>query len=223
MNKRLSWMFFAGIALLLAAVISSFFLNGVKQGDTVKVDYALRLEDGTVYYTTAESSPLRFTLGNGVLLPDFEEALVGMHPGETKALTIPAERAYGPYRSDLVRVIARDQLPDGVEPMVGQQFDAQLLNGFPTLAVITAVTDKTITLDANHPLAGQNLHFDIKLVSIEGSGVTADRMRMIVVGIILLVGIGSFAFFNSRNRRRGVFILWPELPQRAVSASHRKR
>ncbi len=221
MSKKSRWIILVGISLLIVAVAARFFLKTVNEGDTIKLNYTLMLDDGTVYYTTAKNAPLHVTLGKGMLLPSFEEALIGMHRGETRFLTIPAEQAYGAYRTDLIQVVERDQFPDGAQPALGQQFDAELLDGSPTLAVITAVTDTTVTLDANHPLAGQNLNFEINVVSIEKPVGTANPMGIIIGWTLLLVGVGvgRFAFFSARNRS----IRWPGLVRRTAFTGYRKR
>ena len=136
-------------------------------GNIVKVHYTGTLEDGTIFDTSVEREPLEFTLGEGTLIPGFEEAVRGMKVGQSKMVTIPAEEAYGLHSDDLVLVIERAQLPEGLDPEVGQQLQMQQTNGRTTVVIVTDVSKKTITVDANHPLAGKDLTFEIKLVEIK--------------------------------------------------------
>ena len=135
-----------------------------KDGNTVKVHYTGTLEDGTVFDTSVEREPLEFTLGEGTLIPGFEEALKGMQVGQSKTVTIPAEDAYGPHIDDLVLVIERDQLPEDLDPKVGQQLQIQQTSGETTVVLVTDVSETTITVDANYPLAGKDLIFEIELI-----------------------------------------------------------
>ncbi|HEX74745.1 MAG TPA: peptidylprolyl isomerase [Dehalococcoidia bacterium] len=138
-----------------------------KDGDTVKVHYTGTLEDGTVFDTSVEREPLEFTLGEGTLISGFEEAVKGMQVGQSKTVTIPAEEAYGPHRDDLVLVIERDQLPEGLNPEVGQQLQMQQTNDRTIAVIVTDVSETTITVDANHHLAGKDLTFEIELLEIK--------------------------------------------------------
>jgi peptidylprolyl isomerase len=137
-----------------------------KSGDTVKVHYTGKLEDGTVFDTSVEDEPLEFTLGSGMLIPGFEQAVVGMAPGESKVEKITAEQAYGPYMPEMVMQVDRDTIPADFEPEVGQQLEIQRSSGEIIPVVITDVSDATVTLDANHPLAGMDLIFEIQLLEI---------------------------------------------------------
>jgi peptidylprolyl isomerase len=138
-----------------------------KHGDTVKVHYTGKLEDGTVFDTSTEREPLEFTIGEGNIIPGFEKAVVGMDPGQSKTEVIPTEQAYGPYQEEMVVTIDRKQMPAEIAPEIGQQLHIQQPNGQVLPVIITDVSDATVTLDANHPLAGENLTFDIQLVEIE--------------------------------------------------------
>ncbi|MFC2025213.1 peptidylprolyl isomerase [Chloroflexota bacterium] len=136
-------------------------------GDTVKVHYTGTLEDGTIFDTSREREPLEFTLGEGQLIPGFEEAVRGMRVGQVKTATIPVEEAYGPHRDDLVMIVERDQLPENMEPGIGEQLQMQEADGRTTVFVVTDVSETSITVDANHPLAGKDLTFEIELVEIK--------------------------------------------------------
>ena len=137
-----------------------------KPGDTVKIHYTGKLEDGTVFDSSMNREPLEFTLNGGQVIPGFEQAVVGMMPGESKTQKIPMDQAYGPYRAEMVIEVSRQQLPADLEPEVGQQLQVQQPNGQAVPVFVTEVTDATVTLDANHPLAGEDLTFDIQLVEI---------------------------------------------------------
>ena len=135
-------------------------------GDTVKVHYTGKLGDGTVFDSSAERDPLEFSVGEGRVIAGFEEAVVGMSPGESKSANIPADRAYGPYRQEMVMVVDRQQIPADVSVNVGQQLQIRQKSGEAIPVIVTDVSESKVTLDANHPLAGQDLTFDIRLVEI---------------------------------------------------------
>jgi peptidylprolyl isomerase len=137
-----------------------------KQGDTVKVHYTGKLDDGTVFDSSQEREPLEFTIGTGTIIPGFEQAVIGMSPGELKTEVIPNDRAYGPYREEMVLQVERQQLPTELDPAVGQQLQLQDPTGEVIPVIITDISSSTVTLDANHPLAGEDLTFDIELVAI---------------------------------------------------------
>ncbi|MBD2430512.1 MULTISPECIES: FKBP-type peptidyl-prolyl cis-trans isomerase [Fischerella] len=141
-------------------------MGQAKLGDTVKVHYTGKLDDGTVFDTSVEREPLQFSIGEGLVIPGFEQAVVGMTPGESKRTNIPADEAYGPYRPELVMVVDKERIPTDVSVEVGQMLQISQSNGQAIPVVVTEVSDSQITLDANHPLAGQELIFDIQLVQI---------------------------------------------------------
>lgn len=137
-----------------------------KQGDTVQVHYTGTLNDGTVFDTSQNRDPLEFTVGAQQVIPGFEEAVQGMNPGETKTVTIPSDQAYGERRDDLLLKVDRSQFPDDVEPQIGMQLELRQQNGQSIPVQISKVEQDGITLDANHPLAGQDLTFEITLVNV---------------------------------------------------------
>lgn len=141
-------------------------MGQAKLGDTVKVHYTGKLDDGTVFDTSVEREPLQFSIGEGLVIPGFEQAVVGMTPGESKRTNIPADEAYGPYRPELVMVVDKERIPTDVSIEVGQMLQISQSNGQAIPVVVTEVSDSQITLDANHPLAGQKLIFDIQLIQI---------------------------------------------------------
>uniref|UniRef100_A0A831UET2 Peptidyl-prolyl cis-trans isomerase n=1 Tax=Geobacter metallireducens TaxID=28232 RepID=A0A831UET2_GEOME len=139
-----------------------------KKGDTVKVHYTGKLTTGEVFDSSEEggSGPLEFTIGEGEVIPGFEEAVIGMNAGEAKTVTIPVEQAYGPRMEELVAEVEREYLPQDAEPKLGQQYEVTQDDGQVFNVTVTGMNDTTVTLDANHPLAGRDLVFDIKLVEI---------------------------------------------------------
>jgi peptidylprolyl isomerase len=137
-----------------------------KLGDTVTVHYTGKLTDGTVFDSSNGGDPLEFTIGSGQLIPGFEEAVVGMNAGESKTTHIPVDQAYGEYRPEMVIEVDRDQMPEELDPEIGQQLQIQQPTGQVIPVVITDISDEVIRLDANHPLAGEELIFDIELVGI---------------------------------------------------------
>ena len=138
-----------------------------KDGNTVKVHYTGKLDDGTIFDTSVEREPLEFTIGAGQMIPGFEGAVRGMQVGQVKTVTISAEEAYGPHNEDMVLVVERDKLPENLNPVVGQRLQKQQENGHMDVVVVTDFSDTTITLDANHPLAGKALTFEIELVEMK--------------------------------------------------------
>jgi len=137
-----------------------------ENGNTVKVHYTGRFEDGTVFDSSSNRGPLQFVIGEGRVIPGFEQAVVGMSPGESKSTTIPPEEAYGPHHEQIVQVIDRKQVPPDLKLEVGQQLEVRRPDGQKTIVMVTDVSESTVTLDANHPLAGKDLTFDIQLVEI---------------------------------------------------------
>ncbi len=137
-----------------------------KAGDKVKVHYTGTLNDGTVFDSSVERDPLEFTLGEGQVIPGFEEAVMGMEPGATKTITLPPDQAYGDYNDEAVTDVPRNQIPPTIEPEVGMMLEVRLESGQPAHVIITEVTEESVTLDGNHPLAGKELSFDLSLVEI---------------------------------------------------------
>ena len=138
----------------------------VSPGDTVKVHYTGKLSDGTVFDSSVGQDPLQFQTGKGEVIPGFDEAVLGMNPGETKSTHIAPNDAYGPYREEMVMQIERTQLPPHLNPEVGQQLQSVQADGQTVRFLVTEVTESSVTLDANHPLAGEELTFEIELIEI---------------------------------------------------------
>jgi len=156
-----------GIFLLGAILISGCNAAQAQNGDIVQVHYTGTLENGTVFDTSEGREPLNFTLGEGQMIPGFEQAVLGMKIGESKNFTIPADEAYGPYSDDMVQIINREELTDIPNPEVGQQLYGSQTDGTTITGTITNVTDTTVTVDFNHFLAGKDLTFEIELMSIQ--------------------------------------------------------
>jgi len=142
-------------------------MTQAKQGDIVKLHYMGKLPDGTIFDTSRERHPLQFTIGNGQVIAGFEQAIIGMSPGDSKTIRIPPAEAYGDHRKDLVITFSRNQLPQGMNPKVGQRLELTQENDQTALVTIVDVTDTDLMLDANHPLAGKELTFDLQLGTIE--------------------------------------------------------
>ena len=141
-------------------------MTQAKQGDTVKVHYTGRLEDGTRFDSSEGREPIELTLGAGGIIPGFETSVVGMTPGETKTVTIPSDEAYGDRRNEMVQQVDRSQIPPEVDLKPGAQLRATGSDGRQFLVRVLEVADESVTIDANHPLAGQDLTFEIELVEI---------------------------------------------------------
>ncbi len=158
--------------LLLAGVLVFIFIGGedvsvAKDGDVVKVHYNGTFEDGTVFDSSELYGPLEFTIGRGAYLPSFESAVEGMRVGDKKTITIPSDQAYGPYSDELIFEIERSQLSEELNSSieVGQQLEMYHEIG-TFVVVVIAVSETMVTVDANSPLAGRDLTFEIELVEI---------------------------------------------------------
>ncbi len=141
-------------------------MSKVKDGDTVKVHYTGKLENGDVFDSSREKEPFEFTVGNKAVIPGFEKGVVGMGVGDTKTIEIPPEEAYGAKQDELVVVVNKSEFPDDITPSVGQRLQIKQQDGNPVVVTITDLTEDSITLDANHPLAGYTLFFEVEVVDI---------------------------------------------------------
>jgi FKBP-type peptidyl-prolyl cis-trans isomerase 2 len=142
-------------------------MQKAKRGDVVNVHYKGTLDDGTEFDSSDGSDPIQFTIGNGDVILGFEEAIIGMTAGESKTERFVPERAYGNHKDDLVFTIPREQLPKGTEISIGDSLRIGFADGGSAAVQVTAMNAKQVTLDANHPLAGKPLTFELTLVSIE--------------------------------------------------------
>ncbi len=143
-------------------------MTTAKTGDSVTFHYTGTLADGTEFDSSIGGDPMGANLGEGQLIPGFESALVGMAAGDSKTVTLPADEAYGDRNPELVQTVDREVFPEnGVNVDVGQTYEMMTQSGQPMPVTVTAVEDAEVTIDANHPLAGQDLTFDLELVGIE--------------------------------------------------------
>lgn len=138
----------------------------VKKGDTIKVEYTGKFEDGTVFDSSEkQGQPLEIAVGEGKVIPGFEEALVGMEPGEEKKVTLEPDKAYGQRSDEMLKKVPKEQLPKEETPEVGKVLMLHLPNGMQFPAPIVDIGENEVTLDLNHPLAGKTLTFELKVVS----------------------------------------------------------
>ena len=138
----------------------------VKKGDKVSVNYTGKLDNEVVFDSTENRDPLLFTVGNGDLIPQFEEAVIGMKPGDSKQIHITSENAYGEYSEEYVFEVPKSEFPKEIPMEEGTPLQMQQQDGRVIMVKIKSVEEEKVTIDANHPLAGQNLTFDITLVDI---------------------------------------------------------
>lgn len=143
-------------------------MQQVKSGDTVKVHYHGKLTDGTTFDSSEGREPLEFEVGSGSVIAGFDSGVTGMSVGEKKTINIPVDDAYGQKQEDLFMEFPRDRFPEDVEPEVGMQLNMSNGAGQDFPVIIREVNDDTVILDANHPLAGEDLTFDLELVEIKG-------------------------------------------------------
>jgi len=137
-----------------------------KDGDTIKVHYTGKLDDGSVFDTSADRDPLEFKLGEDQIISGFEKAVIGMEPGEKSTVTVPAEEAFGPHREEMVIEVKKEDFPADLDPKIGQKLNLHHSDDQTIIVTVTEVGENTVTLDGNHPLAGKDLTFDIELVEI---------------------------------------------------------
>lgn len=138
----------------------------VKKGDTVKVHYTGTLDDGTTFDSSKGREPLEFTVGSGMVIAGFDDAVMGLEPGQTNKVRIPPEKAYGESHQELILTVPKDKFPAGIVLSEGEQFALPQPDGRRMPVTVTKVTDTEVTLDANHALAGKALTFEVELVEI---------------------------------------------------------
>ena len=139
----------------------------VKEGDTINVHYKGSLDDGTVFDSSEGARPLRFKVGDNQVIQGFDDGVRGMEVGESRQINIPADQAYGEYSEQLITVVPRTAFPPEVTPAIGLVFEMELPSGESMPVRILEIEGDDVTLDANHLLAGEALHFNVKLVSID--------------------------------------------------------
>jgi peptidylprolyl isomerase len=143
-------------------------MQQVKKGDTIKVHYHGKLTNGTTFDSSEGREPLSFEVGGGMVIPGFDEGVTGMAIGEKKTIHIPFDQAYGPKQEEMIMEFPRDRFPADMVPEVGMQLNMSNGSGQQFPVTIAEVKDEVVILDANHPLAGEDLIFDLELVAIEG-------------------------------------------------------
>ena len=143
-------------------------MQQAKQGDKVKVHYHGRLNDGTTFDSSEGRQPLEFEVGSGMVIKGFDDGVTGMTVGDKKTISIPAEDAYGQRQEEMVIEFPRSNFPPDIEPEVGMTLNMHSENGQELPVVITELSEDKVVLDANHPLAGKELIFDIELVDVKG-------------------------------------------------------
>lgn len=176
MKERLSSRLFAALSILALAPSGSAIAETaqtsekenvvIEEGRTVSIEYTLKLDDGTVADTNVDGEPLVYTQGNGQILPALEKNLEGMAADDTRSVQLTAADGYGEVNDELYREVPPDQIPEEARE-VGQVLYGQGPNGQPFQVRVHEVREEAIVLDLNHPLAGQALNFDIRIISVE--------------------------------------------------------
>lgn len=142
-------------------------MSAVIAGNKVKIHYTGTFDDGEVFDSSRDAEPLEFEVGAGQVIPGFDSAVVGMVVGETKQVRLQEEEAYGPYNQEMVFDADPNQFDEGLIPEAGQQFQTAMEDGTPLLLTIKSVVDGKVMLDANHPMAGKTLNFDLEVIAID--------------------------------------------------------
>lgn len=142
-------------------------MSTIKKGSIVTLHYVAKLEDGQVLESTSGRDPIKFKVGSGEVLKGLDESVIGLKKGDKVEITIPPEKGFGPWRDDLLKKIPRSALKGDSEPKVGMIVELKSELGGSIPAIITEVTEKTITIDLNHPLAGQTLKFEVEIIDVE--------------------------------------------------------
>ncbi len=147
-----------------------------QQGDTVRVNYTGKSEDGSVFESSVGVMPLKFTIGSGEVVSGFENAVIGMLPGEKKTVVVEPEEGFGLYDEDLVFEVLNEELPEGVAPHIGMDFEMVDEEGYELSAVVIDISEDSVTIDANAPLAGKTVIYDIELIEIVPDRKTHSRV-----------------------------------------------
>jgi FKBP-type peptidyl-prolyl cis-trans isomerase 2 len=196
--KKNQYYILASVILLVFILITGCGSPAqAKTGDTVKVQYTGKFADGTVFDTSVGGEPLEFTLGQGKVIAGFEQAVIDMRVGESKTVAIPADQAYGQRNDDLIIEVGRDRLSPDIVPEVGMQLNTIQSDGSVLTVTIIEVSETTVKIDANHPLAGQDLTFDIELMEIGSSQSQESNLTSIPLEEALTSGKPTIAEFGS--------------------------
>ncbi len=139
----------------------------IRIGDKVKLHYKGTFEDGKEFDSSLNNEPLVFTVGNGEVIRGLDEAIIGMEKSQKKKIHIPSDKAYGSFQKELLVTIKKDTIPVDISLKVGEQLQIPNQDGIPIIVTIKEITEDSVILDANHPLAGQNLIFEIEIIDIE--------------------------------------------------------
>jgi FKBP-type peptidyl-prolyl cis-trans isomerase 2 len=146
-------------------------MSQVKENNTVKVNYTGKLSNGQVFDSNTGKEPVEFTLGQGQLIPGFEKGLIDMKLNEKKTITIPENEAYGAIKEGLRQEVKRTELPQEITPEVGMGLVSKTPEGQEMNLHVVEVNEESIIVDGNHPLAGQDLIFDLEVVEIKGGDI----------------------------------------------------
>ncbi|QDZ10152.1 FKBP-type peptidyl-prolyl cis-trans isomerase [Devosia ginsengisoli] len=141
-------------------------MTEAKMGDVVRINYTGRLTNGTQFDSSAGKEPLEFTIGLGQVIKGLEAHVAGMEPGNKSTVTIPCAEAYGPHRAEAIQTLDRAKVPSGIDVRPGTQLQARTADGGVLPITVVEVDEQSVKVDANHPLAGQDLVFDVELVEI---------------------------------------------------------
>lgn len=141
----------------------------VKKGDKIKVHYHGKLDDGSTFDSSEGRDPLAFEVGSGMVIPGFDAGVTGMEKGEKKTIVIPSDEAYGPKLDEMIMEFPKERFPEDMKPEIGMSLNMSNQEGQSFPVVIKEVKEDVVVLDANHPLAGKDLTFDLELVEIEGA------------------------------------------------------
>lgn len=141
-------------------------MTEAKINDKVRVHYKGSLQDGTVFDSSEKRQPLEFVIGHGMVIPGFENGVIGMSEGDIKVISIQSEDAYGSYKDDLIGVVDRSRIPDDINLEIGMVLQVRSPEGGVTNVTVSKITDANVTLDLNHPLAGKELVFEVRLLEI---------------------------------------------------------
>ncbi len=147
--------------------MKEILISKAKDGDTVKVHYTGKLEDGTIFDSSKDGEPIELTIGAGNMIPGFEKGVIGTERGGSKTVTVPPEEAYGSMNEELVARVKKENFPENISPVIGEQLQLKQQDGNIVNVTIKEIRGDTVTLDANHPLSGKTLIFDIELVEIK--------------------------------------------------------
>jgi FKBP-type peptidyl-prolyl cis-trans isomerase 2 len=150
----------------------NYMMNQVKENNTIKVNYTGKLSDGQVFDSSEGKEPLEFTLGQGQIIPGFEKGVMDMKLNEKKTITIAKEEAYGEINDDLKQEVQKTELPEDITPKVGMGLVSKTPDGKETNLRVIEVKAETVVIDGNHPLAGEDLIFDVEVVGIKDTEIT---------------------------------------------------